>query len=62
MTGLLPADGLLVISSETFDEGRFTENDLTVFIDMTEKLLGAEPGTMDFIRSLIRRGPNDEGK
>lgn len=53
---------LLVISSETFDEGRFTENDLTVFIDMTEKLLGAEPGTMDFIRSLIRRGPNDEGK
>ena len=45
---------LLVISSETFDEGRFTEKDIAVFIDMTEKLLGAEPGTMGFIRDLIR--------
>ena len=45
---------LLVISSDTFDEGRFTENDIAVFIDMTEKLLGAEPGTMGFIRELIR--------
>lgn len=45
---------LLVISSATFDEGRFTARDVTVFIDMTEKLLGAEPGTMGFIRDLIR--------
>ena len=45
---------LLVISSDTFDEGRFTERDISVFIDMTEKLLGAEPGTMGFIRELIR--------
>ncbi len=45
---------LLVISSETFDEGRFTERDVAVFIDMTEKLLGAAPGTMGFIRELIR--------
>ena len=45
---------LLVISSDTFDEGRFTARDIAVFIDMTEKLLGAEPGTMSFIRDLIR--------
>lgn len=45
---------LLVISSATFDEGRFTARDVAVFIDMTEKLLGAEPGTMSFIRDLIR--------
>ena len=47
---------LLVISSETFDEGSFTERDIDVFIDMTEKLLGAENGTMGFIRSLIKTG------
>ena len=45
---------LLVISNETFDEGRFTQRDVDVFIDMTEKLLGAKPGTMDFVRALIR--------
>jgi len=45
---------LLVISSATFDEGRFTARDVAVFVDMTEKLLGAEPGTMGFIRDLIR--------
>ena len=45
---------LLVISSATFDEGRFTARDIAVFIDMTEKLLGAGPGTMGFIRDLIR--------
>lgn len=45
---------LLVISNETFDEGQFTERDVDVFIDMTEKLLGAKAGTMDFVRALIR--------
>ena len=47
---------LLIISSETFDEGSFTERDIDVFIDMTEKLLGAENGTMGFIRALIKTG------
>ncbi|MBO4881967.1 MAG: TetR/AcrR family transcriptional regulator [Lachnospiraceae bacterium] len=46
---------LLVASSDIFDEGRFTKRDIDVFIDMTEKLLGAEPGTMDFVRGLIRK-------
>ena len=45
---------LLVISSETFDEGPFSEGDIAVFIDMAEKLLGAETGTMQFVRALIR--------
>ena len=51
---------LLIISSATFDEGRFTDRDITVFIDMTEKLLGAGPGTMGFIRDLIRQGADEE--
>ena len=45
---------LLTVSSETFDEGRFTDRDVAVFVDMTEKLLGARAGTMGFIRELIR--------
>ena len=45
---------LVSVSSDTFDEGRFSERDIAVFIDMTEKLLGAKPGTMGFIRELIR--------
>lgn len=47
---------LLVISSDTFDEGRFGESDISVFIDMAEKLLGAKPGTMAFVKDLIRNG------
>ena len=44
---------LLVISNDTFNERTFTERDIAVFIDMTEKLLGAEKGTMGFIYDLI---------
>ena len=44
---------LLAAGSDTFDEGRFTDRDIAVFIDMTEKLLGAKPGTMSFVRELI---------
>ena len=44
---------LLIISNEVFDEGQFTQRDIEVFIDITEKLLGAQPGTMDFVRALI---------
>lgn len=45
---------LLVVSNETFDQGRFTDRDVAVFIDMAEKLFGARPGTLEFIRELIR--------
>ena len=44
---------LLIISDATFNEGTFSEKDISVFIDMTEKLLGAEKGTMGFIYDLI---------
>ena len=44
---------LLIISDGTFNEGTFSEQDISVFIDMTEKLLGAEKGTMSFIYGLI---------
>ena len=44
---------LLVISGEIFDEGQFTERDVEVFVDLSEKLLGAEAGAMDFVRALI---------
>ena len=44
---------LLIISDGTFNEGTFSERDISVFIDMTEKLLGAENGTMNFIYNLI---------
>jgi AcrR family transcriptional regulator len=44
---------LLIISDATFNEGKFSERDISVFIDMTEKLLGAESGTMSFIYGLI---------
>ena len=47
---------LLIISDSTFNEGTFTEKDIIVFINMTEKLLGAENGTMSFIYDLIDKG------
>ena len=47
---------LLIISDGTFNEGTFSEQDIFVFIDMTEKLLGAENGTMSFIYDLIDKG------
>ena len=44
---------LLVVSNDTFNERAFTDSDIAVFIDMTEKLLGADKGTMRFIYDLI---------
>ena len=46
---------MLVLSNETFDEGCYTDRDIDVFIDITEKLLGAKEGSMEFIRQLIGR-------
>ena len=44
---------MLILSNELFDEGSFTDRDIDVFIDITEKLLGAQKNSMDFIRHLI---------
>lgn len=44
---------ILIMSQHLFDSGDFTEGDIEVFIDMAEKTLGAESGTLGFIRQLI---------
>ena len=45
---------ILIVSNTLLEDAEFTERDIDVFIDLTEKLLGAKKGTMDFIRGLIR--------
>ena len=44
---------ILIISNELFNETNYTQNDIEVFIDTTEKILGAKKGTMAFIKDLI---------
>lgn len=44
---------ILIVSDKLFDEMNYGENDVIVFIDMIEKLLGAKEGTMSFVRELI---------
>ena len=44
---------ILVMSQHVFDNGNFSEGDIEVFIDMVEKTLGAQAGTLGFIRGLI---------
>ena len=47
---------ILIICSKLFDEDDFTENEVQVFIDVTEKIFGAQPGTMSFVSELIKGG------
>ena len=44
---------ILIMSQHLFDNGSFSEGDITVFIDIVEKTLGAQPDTLGFIRGLI---------
>ena len=44
---------MLILSNEIFDEESYTDRDVDVFIDITEKLLGAEKGSLIFIKQLI---------
>ena len=44
---------MLVLGNELFDEAEYTVKDVDVFIDITEKLLGAEKGSLLFIKQLI---------
>ena len=50
---------ILIMSSQMFDDGNFTENDVVTFIDVVEKTLGAKPGTMGIIEKLISGERND---
>ncbi|MBQ5316934.1 MAG: TetR/AcrR family transcriptional regulator [Oscillospiraceae bacterium] len=45
---------LLIVSSALFDGSKQTEDETDVFIDLAEKLLGADKGSMDFIRQLVK--------
>ena len=46
---------ILILSSDLFDgHTPYTPAVIDVFIDAAEKILGAKPGTMGFIRALIR--------
>lgn len=51
---------VLILSARAFDDSNVTENDVTVFIDIVEKILGAKPGTMGFVRGLIAGGQSNE--
>ena len=51
---------VLILSSALFDDGDFTLAELTAFIDVTEKIFGAKPGTMDFIKTLVSGGSDNE--
>ncbi|MBO4635565.1 MAG: TetR/AcrR family transcriptional regulator [Clostridiales bacterium] len=47
---------ILIVSNALFGDDPYTENDVDVFIDLVEKLLGAKKGTMDLIRPLLKEG------
>ena len=51
---------LLILSNALFNDEGFGENDIEVFIDTAEKLLGAQAGTMGFIRQLINTQDSSE--
>ena len=53
---------LLILSDGTFNEGTFRESDISVFIDISEKLLGAQRGTMGFLADLIDKSEMEDGK
>lgn len=44
---------LLIMSNELFDSDKFNINEVEVFIDTAEKILGAKEGTLEFIKMLI---------
>ena len=44
---------ILIMSQHLFDNDNFREVDIEVFIDVVEKILGAQPDTLGFIRGLI---------
>ncbi len=44
---------LLYVGSNLFDAGSYTQNEFDVFVDLTEKILGAKQGLVDIIRKLI---------
>ena len=50
---------LLIMSNELFDNDKVDLNEVEVFIDTAEKMLGAEEGTLEFVKMLIG-GQNEQ--
>lgn len=46
----------LMLSSDLFDEGNYNENDIKIYIDIVENLLGAKKESLSFIKKLIGNG------
>lgn len=46
----------LMLSSDLFDEGNYNENDIEIYIDIVETLLGAKKESLSFIKKLIGNG------
>lgn len=50
---------LLIMSNELFNHDEFDINEVEVFIDTIEKMLGAKEGTLEFIKKLIGGEKNE---
>lgn len=46
----------LILSSELFDDGNYNQADIKVYIEIVEILLGAQKGSLSFIKKLIGNG------
>lgn len=44
----------LILSTEMFDHNEINESKISVFIDTLEKIYGAKPGSLSFIKKLIK--------
>ena len=45
----------MILSSELFDDMEYSNTDVDVFIDIVEKILGAQPGFLIFLNKLIQK-------
>lgn len=47
---------LLILSQHVFNDGAGSDRDVEVYIDLVEKALGAQTGTMEFLLELVSGG------
>lgn len=46
---------IMILSSELFDDMEYSNTDVDVFIDIVEKILGAQAGFMGFLKKLLQK-------
>ncbi len=46
---------IMILSSELFDDMEYSNTDVDVFIDIVEKILGAQAGFLEFLKKLIQK-------